>query len=98
MSEPRTRLYLVTPPIGAAADLLVEIEAALGAGDVACLLLRLKPAAERDLKQIVKAIATAVQAAEPLCWSRILASRSMPEPMACMWRARARRCRPRWKA
>ena len=61
MSEPRSRLYLVTPPIGAAADLLAEIEAALGAGDVACLLLRLKPAAERDLKQIVKAVAAAVQ-------------------------------------
>ncbi len=61
MSEQRTRLYLVTPPIGAAAELLDEIGAALGAGDVACLLLRLKPAAERDLKQIVKAIAAAVQ-------------------------------------
>ena len=61
MSEPRSRLYLVTPPIGAAADLLAEIEAALGAGDVACLLLRLKPAAERDLKHIVKAVAAAVQ-------------------------------------
>ena len=61
MSEPRSRLYLVTPPIGAAADLLAEIEAALGAGDVACLLLRLRPAAERDLKQIVKAVAAAVQ-------------------------------------
>lgn len=62
MSEPRTRLYLVTPPIGAAADLSVEIEAALDAGDIACLLLRLKPAAERDAKQVVKAIAAAVQA------------------------------------
>ena len=61
MIEPRTRLYLVTPPIGAAAELLSEIGAALEADDVACLLLRLKPAAERDLKQIVKAIAAGVQ-------------------------------------
>ena len=61
MSEPTTRLYLVTPPVSVAADALRMIVAALGAGDVACLLLRLAPAAERDRKAIVKAIAPAVQ-------------------------------------
>ncbi len=60
MPEPRTRLYLVTPPLAAAAE-GATITAVLAAGDVACLLLRLAPAAERDRKEIVKAIAPGVQ-------------------------------------
>ena len=61
MSETTSRLYLVTPPVSVAADALPAIAAALGAGDVACLLLRLAPGAERDLKAICKAIAPVVQ-------------------------------------
>ncbi|MGI3899449.1 MAG: thiamine phosphate synthase [Janthinobacterium lividum] len=61
MSEPRTRLFLVTAPLSSAAEASAGITAALGAGDVACLLLRLAPAAERDRKAIVKDLATAVQ-------------------------------------
>lgn len=43
MSRPRTRLYLLTPPVVTDADGFVrDLEAALSAGDVACLQLRLK--------------------------------------------------------
>ena len=62
MSEPRTRLYLVTAPLAAPAGTAgAAIAAALGAADVACLLLRMAPAAERDRKDLVKAIAPGVQ-------------------------------------
>ena len=62
MPDPRTRLFLVTPPLASAAEALPGIEAALDAGDVACLLVRLAPAAERDRKEVVRALAPAVQA------------------------------------
>ena len=61
MSEPRTRLFLVTAPLSSAAEASAGITAALAAGDVACLLLRLAPAAERDQKAIVKDLAPSVQ-------------------------------------
>ena len=61
MSDPRTRLFLVTAPLSSAARGLPAITAALAAGDVACLLLRLAPAAERDRKEIVKGLATIIQ-------------------------------------
>lgn len=61
MSEPRTRLFLVTAPVSSAETARPGIEAALDAGDVACLLLRLAPTAERDRKALVHALAPAVQ-------------------------------------
>lgn len=61
MSDTPTRLFLVTAPVASAPEALPEIEAALGAGDVACLLLRLAPGAERDRKEVVRALAPAVQ-------------------------------------
>ncbi len=61
MSEPRTRLFLVTAPLSSAAEASAGISAALGAGDVACLLVRLASVAERDRKAIIKELAPAVQ-------------------------------------
>ncbi|WP_237478249.1 thiamine phosphate synthase [Lichenibacterium dinghuense] len=61
MSEPRTRLFLVTPPIASAEAARPAVEAALGAGDVACVLLRLAPSSERDRKEVVRGLAPAVQ-------------------------------------
>ena len=61
MSESRTRLFLVTAPVASAAEARPAIAAALAAGDVACLLLRLAPGAERDRKETVKGLAAIVQ-------------------------------------
>jgi thiamine-phosphate pyrophosphorylase len=55
------RLYLVTPAIGETKAFADALAAALGAADVAAVLLRLKPAAERDLINVVKALAPVVQ-------------------------------------
>ncbi len=61
------RLYLITPP--ALPDLeafAAQVEAALGAGDVAALQVRLKTAADAD-------VARAVQRLAPLCRAREVA-------------------------
>ncbi len=60
MSDPRTRLFLVTPPLGAPSD-IPHLDSALRAGDVACLLLRLRAMGERSATDLVKAIAPLVQ-------------------------------------
>jgi thiamine-phosphate pyrophosphorylase len=46
-SNPRQRLYLVTPPISDPASFAGALEQALGAGDVAAVLLRLADGGER---------------------------------------------------
>ena len=61
MTEPRTRLFLVTAPLASASGAAGAIAAALAGGDVACLLLRLAPGAERDRKDVVKSLAATVQ-------------------------------------
>lgn len=61
MSSP-PRLFLITPPVETAEAALALIEPALAAGDVACLLLRLAPAAPRDARALAKAIVPALQA------------------------------------
>ena len=61
MSEPRARLFLITPPLRAAADILPGLQAALSAGDVACVLLRLADLSERDAKTLVREVAPIVQ-------------------------------------
>jgi thiamine-phosphate pyrophosphorylase len=60
-SNPRQRLYLVTPPISDPASFASELEHALGAGDVAAVLVRLADDGERALIERTKHIAAVVQ-------------------------------------
>lgn len=59
--RPAPRLYLVTPPIEDAQAFAAPLEAALAAGDVAAVLLRLAPADERTLINRAKALGPAAQ-------------------------------------
>ena len=61
--RPAPRLYLVTPPIGDADRFAGTLRAALGAADIAAVLLRLEPAGERELTNRVKVLANVVQTA-----------------------------------
>lgn len=66
MSEPRTRLALLSPhgvEAGDADALGAAITAACAAGDVAAVILRLAPADERSLVNLVKRLAPAAQEA-----------------------------------
>ena len=58
---PRPRLYLVTPPLGDPAAFAAELAAALEAGDIAAVLLRLEPSDERTLVNRAKTVAAVVQ-------------------------------------
>jgi thiamine-phosphate pyrophosphorylase len=58
------RLYLITPPVSDAARFAGELEHALGAGDVAAVLLRLADDGERALIERTKHIAGIVQPRE----------------------------------
>jgi thiamine-phosphate pyrophosphorylase len=60
-ARPAPKLYLVTPPVGAAERFAAALKAAVGATDVAAVLLRLEQAGERDLTNRVKALANIVQ-------------------------------------
>ena len=55
------RLYLITPALDDTASFMSALDAALGAGDVAAVLLRLADADERSLTNRAKAVAAAVQ-------------------------------------
>lgn len=55
------RLYLITPPIADASAFSSQLTEALGAGDVAAVLLRLAEADERTLINCAKALAASVQ-------------------------------------
>jgi thiamine-phosphate pyrophosphorylase len=55
------RLYLFTPLLNDPAAFLPDLDAALDAGDVAAVLLRLAPADERTLIARAKTVAAAVQ-------------------------------------
>jgi len=59
--RPRPRLYLVTPQLDDTTAFAGAIDAALAAGDVAAVLLRLSDADERTLINRVKSIAAVVQ-------------------------------------
>jgi thiamine-phosphate pyrophosphorylase len=61
LRRPAPRLYLATPKTGDAQALTRALREAVQAADVAAVLLRLKPAGERDLINRVKALAGAVQ-------------------------------------
>lgn len=62
MTDPATRLFLITPAVADAPAFTGALADAMGAGDVACVLLRHAARDERDAKAIVRAIAPAVQA------------------------------------
>jgi thiamine-phosphate pyrophosphorylase len=57
----KPRLYLITPPVGDPDAFAPSLQAALGAGDVACVLLRFATPDEGARKKIVKALAPLVQ-------------------------------------
>jgi len=60
-SKPPHRLYLVTPAISDPTGFAGELELALGAGDIAAVLLRLADGGARTLIERVKHIAAVVQ-------------------------------------
>jgi thiamine-phosphate pyrophosphorylase len=63
MPAPACRLYLLTPPsIPDLAAFAADLEAALDAGDVACLQIRLKPADEAAIAAAAAVIAPIAQA------------------------------------
>src|SRR5262245_37323744 len=55
------RLYLITPLVGEADGFAAALGSAVGAADVASVLLRLKPEGERTLINRIKALAAVVQ-------------------------------------
>src|SRR5450631_874382 len=59
--RPAPRLYLVTPAVEDATAFAVDLAAALAAGDVAAVLLRLAPADERSLINRAKALGAVAQ-------------------------------------
>jgi thiamine-phosphate pyrophosphorylase len=59
--RPAPRLYLITPPVTDAGRLAAELGAALGAADVAAVLLRLGGGDERAQINQIKAMAPVVQ-------------------------------------
>ncbi|AXK83989.1 thiamine phosphate synthase [Pseudolabrys taiwanensis] len=59
--RPQPRLYLVTPPVGDARAFAARLAAAMPAGDVAAVLLRLEAGDERTLINRVKQLAPLVQ-------------------------------------
>ena len=61
MSEPSARLYLITPVVADAGAFAPKLEAALGAGDVACLLLRTPTHDDRLRRAIAETLAPLVQ-------------------------------------
>ncbi len=58
---PRQRIYLITPPVGDSETFARALAAALDAGDVAAVLLRLQDSDQRTLVNRTKAIAAVVQ-------------------------------------
>lgn len=62
MTTPRCRLYLITPPVINDLDAFADaLEAALDAGDVAAVQVRLKPAHEAVIAAAVRRLAPLVQ-------------------------------------
>jgi thiamine-phosphate pyrophosphorylase len=57
----KPRLYLITPLVSDAEGFAPALEAALGAGDVACVLLRFTPPDEGARKKIAKILAPLAQ-------------------------------------
>lgn len=61
---PATQLYLITPPVFEPKDFAAQLKAALEAGPVACLQLRLK---DGEMEASENAIRRAAEALMPLC-------------------------------
>ncbi len=61
MAEAAPRLYLITPPLAEAAGFAAIFEAALEAGDIACVFLRTEPLAQSEIKKIIAALAPRAQ-------------------------------------
>jgi thiamine-phosphate pyrophosphorylase len=61
LKRPPPQLYVVTPPIDDASAFAGMLGDALGGANVAAVLLRLAPAAERDLIKRVKTLAPIIQ-------------------------------------
>ncbi len=61
MAPPRQRLYLLTPPLGDPAEFARDLDAALEAGDIAAVLLRLENGDERSLISRARTIGAIVQ-------------------------------------
>ena len=78
--RPAPRLYLVTPVIEDAAAFAGVLRDAIAAADVAAVLLRLKPAGERDLINRIKMLGA--DRAEPRTprWCSTARPRSRPAP------------------
>lgn len=55
------RLYLITPPVSEGTAFVAVLEAALGAGDVACVLVRTADADTEARRQAVRLLAAATQ-------------------------------------
>src|SRR5471032_3412358 len=57
------RLYLITPPaVADPAAFAASLEAALSAGDVAALQVRIKPASEAEIEALTRAVLPACRA------------------------------------
>lgn len=62
-SRPACRLYLITPPaVGDLDAFAARLDAALAAGDVAALQIRLKPASDEVIRAAVRRLAPTAQA------------------------------------
>jgi thiamine-phosphate pyrophosphorylase len=59
--RPAPRLYVITPPIAEAVEFSAQLAAALAAGDIAAVLLRLAAGDERSLINRAKALCPIVQ-------------------------------------
>lgn len=77
MAEAAPRLYLITPPLAEASDFAPIFEAALAAGDIACVFLRTQALAASEIKKIIAILAplaqkhgTAVLVADPVLAAR----------------------------
>jgi thiamine-phosphate pyrophosphorylase len=62
MSDKTPRLYLATPILDDPGDFPAQLDAALAAGDVACLLPRLRAGDEARAERIIRAVAAPAQA------------------------------------
>lgn len=61
MAEAAPRLYLITPTLADAAGFDATLDAALDAGDVACVLLRMQMLAGSESKKLVARLAAVTQ-------------------------------------
>jgi thiamine-phosphate pyrophosphorylase len=61
MSNDKPRLFLITPPVSDSAAFTPDFEAALGACEIACVLLRTEARDEGGRKKIIRALAPLAQ-------------------------------------